>query len=77
MSTKEEDDVRDALHTLNDAIRLKMEKEFDVTDERVSSQHCRLFKFWCYFWYGHLADAKTGICLRCGKKIHEPQSNKN
>jgi len=38
-------------------------------DERaISEQHSRLFKFWCWLFYGHLK--KDGVCLRCGKEFN-------
>lgn len=68
MSSKEEDDVQSALTTLENAIRIQVEKSFVKTDIMVSTQRSRFFKAYCYAIYGHLPGPNF-ICLRCGKKI--------
>ena len=68
MSEKEDNDVQDALLNLENAIRTQVEKSMNVADMRVSTQHSRFYKFWCFVVYGHLYNEK-GLCLRCGKKL--------
>lgn len=68
MSEKEDDDVQEAMLKLELAIRTQVEKSMNITDMRVSTQHSRFYKFWCFVIYGHLYNDK-GLCLRCGKKL--------
>ena len=68
MSEREEEDVQDALARLELAIRTQVEKSMSVKDMRVSTQHSRLYKFYCWIVYGHLLNEKN-VCLRCGKII--------
>lgn len=69
MSSKEEDDVQSALTTLENAIRVQVEKGLVKTDIMVSTQRSRFYKAWCYAIYGHLPGS-NGTCLRCGKKLN-------
>lgn len=52
-----------ALSSLLDDIETKSEK----VDLEVSRQKSRVFKAFCFVWYGHLYDSK-GICKRCQVK---------
>jgi hypothetical protein len=67
--SKEDDDIKECLFNLEQAIRVQIEKTFDATDIRVTSQRSRFYKFYCFLMYGHLITNKSNVCLRCQKEI--------
>jgi len=57
----------DAIETLKTAIDeylIELQTKSEKIDTDVSRQKSRLFKLFCFVWYGHLYD-KSGICKRC------------
>lgn len=55
------------LRKLLEGILVELEARDEKIDLDVANQHSRLYKWWCWFQYGHLYD-KKGICKRCGKE---------
>lgn len=63
-------ELREHLRGVNDILE-ELEKKSETVDIEVSRQKSRIFKFRCWFWWGHLP-GRDGICKRCQKKPVKP-----
>ena len=54
------------LFELKQSLKEEILNEMTAQDVEVLTQHCRLFKLFCWVWYSHLY--RDGVCLRCGAK---------
>lgn len=44
-------------------------ENMEEIDPEVENQKTRLYKFWCWFKYGHLLKKNKTTCSRCGKVL--------
>ena len=60
---------KELLFELKQSLKEEILSEMTTPDteaiQMMSKQHCRLFKLFCWAWYGHLY--RDGVCMRCGK----------
>ena len=54
------------LFELKQSLKEEILSEMTAQDKEVLTQHCRLFKLFCWVWFGHLY--RDGVCMRCGAK---------
>ena len=61
-------DIQDKIDELLRLHKHYVIENMEEVDAAVDGQKTRIYKFWCWFRFGHLI-GKNGICKRCGKVL--------
>lgn len=64
------DQGKECFRDLIDAHEKYVLENIEKVDDEIANQHSRLYRLFCYVWWGHLFDNKTHICKRCGSINH-------